>query len=167
MLRLQLSMSRTLAVLHFLDGAEFVRAIKDWAWWITLGSLIMFLGSLWFVSWLIIRLPADYFTVERHPFRELHPALQILLRILGNLFGLLLIITGIVMLFAPGQGVITILLGLSAMSFPGKHQLVRWILLRKSVRRGMNWIRRKADVEPLEFDSMFPVPPDQRTSSTD
>lgn len=66
--------------------------------------------------------------------------------------GLCLLISGIIMLFLPGQGLITMLIGLSLLPFPGKIQMEQNILSQKSVRSTLNWIRIKANKEPFIFD---------------
>ncbi len=124
----------------------------DWGGWIFGASVLMFLGSLWFVSWLIIRLPYDYFLTHNVGIRHANQLVHYLWLLVRNLFGILLIASGVAMLVLPGQGVITILLGLSLMAFPGKNRILRWILERKSVRKTMNWIRRKAKKPPLVFE---------------
>ena len=132
--------------------AQLTQFLKDWAWWIAVASVIMFFGSLWFVSWLIIRLPEDYFVTEHERFRDAHPVIRVVIFLVSNLVGVILLAFGVTMLVAPGQGLITILLGLSLMSFPGKRKLLKWILQRKSIRHAMNWIRKKAHRPKLQFD---------------
>ena len=66
--------------------------------------------------------------------------------------GLFLILCGLAMLILPGQGLITISIGLSLIPFPGKHQLEQNLLARKSIRVSLNWIRSKAKKEPFIFD---------------
>jgi len=44
----------------------------------------------------------------------------------------------------PGPGVVTILIGLSLMSFPGKRKLEMRILRAGPVLSGINWMRAKA-----------------------
>ncbi|GAC20421.1 hypothetical protein GARC_3466 [Paraglaciecola arctica BSs20135] len=56
------------------------------------------------------------------------------------------------MLVLPGQGLITMLIGLSLIPFPGKHRIERDLLSRNSVRSTLNWIRIKANKEPFIFD---------------
>lgn len=68
------------------------------------------------------------------------------------ILGLGLLVCGILMLVLPGQGLITILIGLSLLPFPGKDQMEQRILSRKSVRSTLNWIRLKAKKEPFIFD---------------
>ena len=166
MLRCELNTDPILTALAYFDAAEFIRTIKAWAGWITVFSLVTFVMSIWIVSWLIIRMPADYFDFEHRPFEKFSPAARLALRILTSLAGVVLILIGIVMLVGPGQGVITILLGLSVLQFPGKRRLISWILRRKSVRRGMNWIRRKAGRPALQFDQILASAQEQQSSAS-
>lgn len=66
--------------------------------------------------------------------------------------GVVLLLCGIAMLVLPGQGLLTILIGLSLIPFPGKKKIEQNILARKSVRFSLNWIRTKAKKEPFIFD---------------
>jgi len=74
------------------------------------------------------------------------------LKIAEILLGLILIVCGLAMLILPGQGIITLLIGLSLVPFPGKDKLERNLLARKSVQSTLNWIRVKANKEPFIFD---------------
>ena len=49
------------------------------------------------------------------------------------------------MLFLPGQGILTIAIGLLMIDFPKKRAFQAWLLAWKPVNRGINWLRRKAD----------------------
>jgi hypothetical protein len=66
--------------------------------------------------------------------------------------GVFLLVCGIVMLVLPGQGLITMLIGLSLIPFPGKNKVEQNLLSRKSVRSSLNWIRIKANKAPFIFD---------------
>jgi hypothetical protein len=124
-------------------------------WWMAVISGLMFLISLFLVPLLIVRLPKDYFLRERPPmadeFRQQRPIIRWLLLIGKNLLGAVLVLGGIAMLAGPGQGVLTLLIGLMLLNFPGKRQVEHWILLRPTVERLLNWIRRKHGREPLLF----------------
>ena len=50
-----------------------------------------------------------------------------------NLYGSLLILAGIVMLFLPGQGILTILFGFLLLDFPGKRGLWRRMLAHPKI----------------------------------
>lgn len=124
-------------------------------WTLGLASLVSFIGSLILIPWLVLRIPVDYFCGEyRHrlPWAEQHPIIRWLLLILKNLLGLVLLLMGIAMLVLPGQGLLTILIALVLLNFPGKYRLERRIVMMPSVRNGVNWLRQRAGREPLRFD---------------
>ena len=79
-------------------------------------------------------------------------SLTYLVEIAKIIAGICLLMLGIVMLVLPGQGLITILIGLSLLPFPGKHRLEQYILARHSVRVSLNWIRDKAEKPPFIFE---------------
>lgn len=117
-----------------------------------MASVLMFVGSIVIVPWLVIRMPRD-FLVREPPMRtewgHHHPAVRVALKVLKNLLAYCVITAGILMLFLPGQGVLTIIVGLLLADFPGKHRLMRWALTRPSVLRAVNWLRVRAHREPL------------------
>ncbi len=127
--------------------------------WVAL-SVLLFVGSLIFVPWAIVRLPEDYFhSSQRHaaPWKHYHPLLRALALLLKNLLGLLLLATGIAMLVLPGQGVLTMLIGIMLLDFPGKYQSERWLISRPHVLRAVNWHRRRYQRPPFR---MGPKKPD-------
>lgn len=67
-----------------------------------------------------------------------------LILIAKNLVGLVLLIAGIAMLVLPGQGLLTIAVGLVLIDFPGKFRLERWLATRRPVWRSLNWLRKRA-----------------------
>ncbi len=115
-------------------------------------SILMYIASIVVVPWLVIRMPSDYL-VRNPPMRtewgHHHPAVRIALKVLKNLLAYCVIAAGILMLFLPGQGVLTIIAGLLLADFPGKHTLIRWTLTRPTVLRTVNWLRTRAHREPL------------------
>jgi hypothetical protein len=66
--------------------------------------------------------------------RLLNSNLTKLIDIVKIIVGLCLLFFGIVMLVLPGQGLITMLIGLSLIPFPGKDKMQQIILSRKSVQ---------------------------------
>ncbi|OQX20120.1 MAG: hypothetical protein BWK76_02420 [Desulfobulbaceae bacterium A2] len=123
--------------------------------WLGLVSLVTFVGSLLLVPWLVARLPVDYFLRQdqrQAVRRRRHPLLVPLLAVGRNLLGMALLLAGIAMLFLPGQGLLTMLLGLSLMDFPGKHQLRDRLLRQPQVEAALNWLRRRAGRPPFVFD---------------
>ena len=116
-------------------------------------SLLALVASFFVIPWVITRLPHDYFIrekrIEWNPTPR-HPALALLLATLKNVLGLSLVVLGILMLVTPGQGVLTLLIGLLLMNFPGKYRLERWLVSRPGVMRGLNWLRRRRHKLPFD-----------------
>jgi hypothetical protein len=71
-----------------------------------------------------------------------------------NLLGLVLVGAGIVMSLpgVPGQGVLTILLGIMLLDFPGKRALETRIVSRPRVNSAVNALRARFDKPPLMLD---------------
>jgi putative transmembrane protein PGPGW len=123
-------------------------------------ALLVF--SVWAVRHFLLTIPADYFTHEHQPlerWRDLHPVLRRILILGKNALGAMLVVAGIVMLFTPGQGVLSILLGVSLLDFPGKRAIERRIVQRPSVLRLVNAMRARANRPELRFS-----PPGQSPS---
>lgn len=122
-------------------------------WWLGFGSAAMFFVSLAAVPWLVVRIPADYFTRANRPsarWSRLHPVLRVLLHLGKNVLGAVLVAMGAAMLVLPGQGILTILLGVMMLDFPGKYTLECWLAGRPTVFRALNWLRRHAGVSPID-----------------
>ena len=121
--------------------------------WFLLASVLMFFGSI-ILAWVfILRIPPDYLTSDRparHTLRAHHPVIGLILLIIKNLFGLLLMISGFIMLFIPGQGVMFILLGLTLVDFPGRKNFIRRVIGWRNTLKVINGIRRKAHKPTLE-----------------
>lgn len=119
--------------------------------WLSIG-LVSFVFTLIALPLIIIRLPADYFVRDRRlPVAQssAHPAIAIFVNLLKNIVGLALVLFGAVMLFIPGQGILTMLIGLMLANFPGKYHLEQKIVRRPRVLRTLNRIRRRAARDPL------------------
>lgn len=120
---------------------------------IVLISAVMFFGSI-VLAWLfIVKMPTDYLTSDHSALQTLrtkHPIAGAMVKVCKNLFGLLLVICGIIMLFIPGQGVLFIFLGLTLIDFPGRKRLIRRMLTWRNTLNVINRIRRQANQPPLE-----------------
>jgi archaellum biogenesis protein FlaJ (TadC family) len=133
----------------FLVWIKSNRTLLTWA---SAASVVMFLLTPLVVGWIVIRLPEDYFTAARpHPTAawERHHVLRPIVLVLKNLVGVVLLVAGLVMLVTPGQGVLTIVVGLTLISFPGKPRFERWLATRPAVWRSINWLRHRAGREAL------------------
>jgi len=125
--------------------------LADLAIWGSAFSLFTLLAVLVAVPWIVRRLPADYFSEpRRHPLDRRVGLWGVLLAGLKNLLGALLVAMGIIMLFTPGQGLLTLLAGLLLMNFPGKYRLEQALVAREQVFRGLNWMRRRHGLPPFE-----------------
>jgi archaellum biogenesis protein FlaJ (TadC family) len=137
--------------------------------WMALASAVMFGLGVLAVPLLIVRIPADYFAHVRRSdvcrssrFRWL----RCIGVVLKNVLGLALLFAGILMLFLPGQGVLTILLAVILLDFPGKYRLQCWVVTRKGVLDSVNWVRRKAGVRPLSLPARSPCSEDPNRDPT-
>ena len=107
--------------------------------------------SLVVVAIVIVKLPADHFASERPPAPSGQAPMGLARRIARNFLGLVLIAVGLVLSVpgVPGQGLLTILLGVMLVDFPGRRRVEHWIVSRPGVRAAMNRLRRRFGVPPL------------------
>ena len=131
---------------------------------LTLGNVLLgiglFLGSL-LISFLaigivMVKIPANYFS--SHYKQDFLPNSSWIVRwgavIAKNIFGIFLIALGIVLSLpgVPGQGILTILLGLIMIDIPGKRPLEARIIKRPTVLAALNRLRERYGKPPLELD---------------
>ena len=122
--------------------------------WLAGFSLVAFFGTLVSIPALVIRIPADYFIHERRPSagRSDSESLQHpIFTGMKNVIGILFVLAGMVMLVLPGQGLLTILIGLMLMNFPGKYALQRNLIRQKTVLAAVNRLRARAGRPPIEI----------------
>ncbi|HBB88987.1 MAG TPA: hypothetical protein DC047_15385 [Blastocatellia bacterium] len=115
--------------------------------------VITFAISLAVVSFILVKIPPDYFKEDRPNefWSGRHPAIRLLGIIGKNILGVLLVALGIVMSIpgVPGQGFLTILLGIMLLDFPGRQKLERRIVSQPQVLKNINKLRhrfRKAEL---------------------
>ena len=120
-------------------------------WLLVLGvvSLVMTVALLPVV---VVRLPADYFVIGGEERRARRGPVAWLWRIAKNLLGAIFVLAGIAMLVLPGQGVLTILIGLMLLDFPGKKALERRLARRPTIRGFLDRLRARRGVPPLQLD---------------
>lgn len=131
---------------------------------LTLGRVMIgiafFLGSLLLsfaaIAIVMVKVPKNYFST--HYKRDFLPGSPFLVRwgavIAKNVFGAFLVLLGIVLSLpgVPGQGILTILLGLIMLDIPGKRPIESRIIQRPAVLSAINKLRAKYGREPLEVD---------------
>ena len=129
---------------------EFIKAHAVWAGIISGVSVV---GSLVGCTAVIVYLPYDYFTATKRVSRIKQPGLRICLAVLKNLFALLLIVVGIAQLVLPGQGVLTILMGLVISDIPGKRRLERRLIRLPAILTAANAIRARFKRKPFVLET--------------
>jgi hypothetical protein len=120
-------------------------------------SLLLTLIYLVLIYLFILNISPDYF-LSRRPsegtLRFRHPLVRITFRVLKNLLGALFVGLGLALLLLPGQGLITVLIGISMLEFPGKRRLELNIIRRRPVLKAVNWLRTRAGRPPLRVDGI-------------
>ena len=120
---------------------------------LTVASAIGFIGSLIAIPLILVRLPADYFDTRtpRHWMKDHHPALRLSGLVVKNVVGIVLLLAGFAMLFLPGQGLLTMLIGVSLMDFPRKRELEAKMVGQPTLLGVINAMRHKFDKPPLKL----------------
>jgi hypothetical protein len=118
--------------------------------------LASFLVNLGIVSAILVKLPADHFSKSRKtkfwagPRPAIHAA-----KVIGkNIAGVLLVALGIVLSLpgVPGQGLLTVLLGIMLLDFPGRHRLEQKLLSKPSIVNTINRLRERFGKPPLQLN---------------
>jgi hypothetical protein len=132
--------------------------LPEWVqtWHLVVFSIVLAMTmaavSVAIVGAVLARLPADYFVNPdaRRPI-DRHPVLKALALVTRNAFGYFLIALGVVLSLpgVPGQGLLTIFMGVMLIDFPGKHRAERWLVSRRIILSGVNRLRAKAGRPPL------------------
>jgi hypothetical protein len=108
------------------------------------------------VSFILVKLPADHFARSHKTkfWSGPHPALRAAALVGKNILGVLLIALGVVLSLpgVPGQGLLTILLGIMLVNFPGRRRLELALLGRPEVSRSINKLRSRFGKPPLKLD---------------
>jgi len=124
-----------------------------------IGALIFvvtFVGNLAIVTFILVKLPVDYFQKSHKtslwsgPRPAVHAA-----KVIGkNILGVLLVALGIVMSVpgVPGQGLLTVLLGIMLLDFPGRRRLEQKLLSRPTIVAAITRLRKRFGKPPLELD---------------
>lgn len=115
-------------------------------------SIASFIVSILFCTLVIAYLPSDYFLPNRRTSRIKYSVLRIVLKCLKNLFAVVLVIVGIIQIPLPGQGVLTMLIGIIISDIPGKRRLERRIIRSPVVLATANGIRSRFKRPPLVLD---------------
>lgn len=118
--------------------------------------IITFVVSLSVVAFVIVKLPVTYFRMD-HPrefLNKRHPGIRFVGVLAKNFLGLILVGLGIVMSIpgVPGQGLLTILMGIMLLDFPGKRRLELKLVSRPRVLQAINRLRHRFGKPALVLD---------------
>lgn len=118
---------------------------------LTVLSIVFFIGSLIAIPFILVRLPADFFDIRvpRPWMKDHHPVLRVMGHLVKNVVGAIFLFAGFLMLFLPGQGILTILIGISMLDFPGKRKLEAKMIGQPAVLNVINGMREKFGKPPL------------------
>jgi hypothetical protein len=124
-------------------------------WWAIALSLGLAVLSIAIAAAVVVSWSADRFK-EGAPASFLAddpPPLRALARLGKNLAGLVLLLLGAVMALpgVPGQGILTMIIGLTLLDFPGKLALERRLVSRPFVLRQLNGLRGHFRRGPLDL----------------
>ena len=115
-------------------------------------SIITLVATSALTAWFVVKLPADYFVPNSRQRTENRASISDWGRfLLRNLLAVALISLGVLLSLpgVPGQGLLTILLGVMLSDFPGKERLERKIVSYPKVREALNRLRARFGKPPL------------------
>lgn len=145
--------------LNFIETAIELFSDPTFLWVSFFISLAFVFVSAVLFPVVIVLLPRNYFLYENHShpwLQKRSSSVQAIIIVLKNILGGLLLIAGVAMLFLPGQGLLTCLVALSFLDFPGKLHLIRSIVRRKTVFRAMNGLRLYFKKKPFRIPKKKP-----------
>ena len=114
--------------------------------WLSFFSAIFFIISLIALPWLVGLIPEDYFfntPINRQNDNEDNFFYKLVMKIGKNILGLVLLAGGVLMLFLPGQGLLTLFMGMVLIDYPKKKLIERRLIKIGFILKGLNWVRIK------------------------
>ena len=124
-------------------------ALLGWLFGLSLASLLL---TVLLLPVVVVRLPADYFVAERASLRARRPLTAWLWHVGKNLLGVVFTVAGVAMLVLPGQGLLTILIGLLLLDFPGKRAVELRLVRRPAIRGFLDRMRQRRGVPPFVLE---------------
>jgi hypothetical protein len=101
-------------------------------------SIAVLIGSLIAIPIALIRMPEDYLVNPPPKSKSLARTIA------KNALGVTLLALGVAMLVLPGQGILMVIVGLTLVDFPGRHQLVARLMKQRKVQKVVTAIRKRA-----------------------
>ena len=119
-------------------------------------SVGAFVASVALVVLVLTALPPTYFrpSHDRRFMTNRHWAIRSGAVVVKNVIGVLLVLLGVVMSVPgmPGQGILTILVGMMLVDFPGKRALEYRVIRQPGVLGAVNRLRRMFSKPPLVLE---------------
>jgi hypothetical protein len=138
-------------------AAWLADVVKSGGLWLAL-ALSVGLGvvSLVLAGAVVVTWPPDRFKpgAQTKFMEEHHTAVRVLAHFGKNVAGVVLFFIGVILALpgVPGQGVLTMIIGLTLVDFPGKLGLERRLVSRPFVRRQLNALRHRFHRPALELE---------------
>lgn len=131
---------------------QWLAGHKELLAWLFAGSIASLVLCALLLPVVVVRLPADHFSRRRPAAPWPRTVWNWLWHIAKNLIGVVFVLAGFAMLFLPGQGLLTMLIGLLLLDFPGKRGLERRLVARPAILRLLDAMRARRGRPPLELD---------------
>ncbi|MBI5493528.1 MAG: hypothetical protein HY904_00790 [Deltaproteobacteria bacterium] len=131
--------------------ATLRQVLADDAWVLGL-AVVTGLATVPLTAWVLVLMPEDYFVADARPFLAGRPLwLRVLATVVKNLAASVLLALGLVMTVPgiPGQGLLTLFVGVLLLDFPGKRALERRLFQLAPVHRVANAVRARFKRAPL------------------
>lgn len=136
---------------HFLSSLTIGEVLAG------IGIFLLSIGvSFAVMAIVVIKIPENYFST--HYQQDFLPGSPWIVRwgavIAKNVLGVFLILLGIVLSLpgVPGQGFLTILLGIIMLDIPGKRPIEARIVARPAILKSLNSLRERFNKPPLIVD---------------
>ena len=134
---------------------DFAGRNETLLWIIGSLSVLVLIAVVIIIPIIVVRLPHDYFAGGRRTppaWSGKHPFVRSVMLTGKTAAGLFFLLVGTAMIFLPGQGVLTILIGLTLLNFPGKFKFERKLVGLAPILRSINWMRKRTGRNALKLD---------------
>ena len=133
--------------------AGFSKLLAKGGLWLGIGiSLVLAIGSIALVAFVVVNWAPGHFKVRAPGTPDPEPPHPVA-RVAKNVGGVVLILLGFIMALPgiPGQGILTMIVGLTMVEFPGKRGLERRLIGRPHILNAINRLRARFKRAPLEM----------------
>ena len=94
-------------------------------------SILILIFSIIGLGWFISQIPEDYFVHEKRQadnWNKYSSETRVVIIIVKNVIGIVMLISGLFLLVLPGQGILTMIIGILLIDYPGKFKLEQKII---------------------------------------